>query len=214
MNDATPSLVPELQRVKLEDFAHWISPNPDFPREFVWDLAVKDLGEKRIRRALPLIEAGARLPLNGLGRIVSLYVDGLQRIERGYNPVLGASNLARILLKDPEVPKFEVATKPAAGTTRKMSEIWRPFRKYQSDEARRIYLTLRHWAQTAPESYTLVGMRAVDLIRAFGLDPFVAADLMRTVVLRLKDAERYARHEPLEVKAKRHLPKDLRDVRG
>jgi len=214
MNESAPTMVPELQRVQLEDFAHWITPNPDFPREFVFDLAIKDFGERRLRRALPFIEAGARLPLNALGRIASLYVEGLQRIERGYNPVLGASNLARKLLEDPEIPKFDAGNKPARNTMQTMAKIWRPLRKYRGDEAKKVYLTLRHWAQTAPESYTLTGARAVTLITNFITDPFVAADLMRQVVLRLQDTEKYARYEPLTIKTKRFLPKELRDIRG
>ncbi|HHO58266.1 MAG TPA: hypothetical protein ENJ85_03740 [Oceanithermus profundus] len=214
MNEATASLVPENQRIRLKHFARWITPDPNFPREFVFDLAIMDLGDRRLRRALPLIEAGARLPLNALGRIASLYTDGLQRIENGYDPVLGASNLARILLKNPEIPKFAADGKPAKGTLKQLRRIWAPFRDYRGEEARTIYLTLRHWAQTAPESYSLVGQRAVDLILNFITDPFVAADLMREVVLRLQDTAKYARFEPVEVKTKQFLPKELREVRG
>jgi len=214
MSDATTSLIPELQRIRLEDFVHWISSDSSLPREFVFDLAIKDLGVWRLRRALPLIEAGARLPLNALGRIVSLYLDGLKRVDKGYIPALGAANLARELLANPEIPKFAAGPKPAKGTLKKMAGIWKPLRAYQGDDARRIYLTLRHWAMTAPESYTLAGMRAVDLITAFNLDPFLAADLMRTIVVRLQKTAEYARTDPVNVRAKRFLPKDLRDVRG
>lgn len=206
-------MVPELQRIRLEHFVGWLAPDPNFARELVFDLAIRDLGGNRLRRALPLIEAGARLPLNALGRIASLYENGLRRIEDGYDPVLGASNLARNLLRDPEIPKFAVNGKPAKGTLRSMSRIWSPLRKYRGEEARKIYLTLRHWAQTAPESYTLAGQRAADLILSFVQDPFVAADLMRQVVLRLQATEKYARHDPVVVKVKRFLPKDLREVR-
>jgi len=214
MSDATTSLIPELQRIRLEDFVHWISSDSGLPREFVFDLAIKDLGDRRLRRALALIEAGARLPLNALGRIVSLYLGGIKRIDKGYVPATGAANLARKLLADPEIPKFAVGPKPAKGTLSKMAEIWRPLRKYQGDDAREIYLTLRHWAMTAPESYTLAGMRAVDLITAFNLDPFLAADLMRVIVLRLRVTAKFARTEPVVVRAKSFLSKDLRDVRG
>jgi len=210
--------------VHFPDVARWIESrlDPTLPRDFVHDLALVALGKKQHRTALPLVEAAARLNIDELGHIAALYVNGLERTQNGYNPLLGAANLARKFLANPDIPKFAVNEKVdlRGGQPFRilLNRLALRIKEKPEDRSLRIYhKTLHDWAKEGSESDALLLNRAYQRFGEwFELDdtPRLFFELLKEMRL-MRAYEQVARaQQRFVVKANRMLPKELRQIRA